>query len=457
MTVAENIARDIVTTIAEARSSDWSDEQIRHYVRKLTDAAEAGTLTEADLDRAASINVYDPGDGPPESIGADWIHSLIVYEREPGFFGRTIVHDEGLVLFSRAVPDVGAFLRRHITDWLFTMSMLMKASVLRLIKDPAERSTYVLDAFARNGAWNDGWVRAATDAGVSTEVISEAILLHLDASPADRDLEHSSTQTYVRECMEYGTTRDGQIERLSTWGVLTPDWFSLAMDICFEKSPATALRYRAELAVAFKAKGLTDEDLADRCEKAAQSLGDLTFLGFAAMRLLSLNTRIKLAAFAQEPKYGTDHRPALLVNIASELEREDPGIGAAWLDQMIALHKPDAVAFLHTAKNQLGDTLPDWILRRAEHLLAEQRCVLGTVREESYLNRKTQRRMMQDVVDVPGGKVVHDSYYSSNDRYYPHAGDRVIIQMANITQIAVYAGQSVWRGKFIPVDPRKRD
>ncbi len=396
---------------------DMSYDQIQAQHAALTAAAAAGTLTRAGLSAAIRLVVFDPSDGPAESIGTDWIrHNISIY--------------------AKVVDDPGAFLQEHLDVPEFSRAAISRPEMLVLL--PTEqRISLVHEAYVKNGAWS-GWEKIAIVGGIDRSMIAQMISDRLEQSTADADLRYN-TETPVHAFLRYGAGDESSpngCNSFAPWPMFNTKQFAAVIRLCATKSPRSVLAERTKLSWRLDSKTL--EEI---CVDAASRLTSTSGLTLAHLKQLPLASRVALC-MRLETESNTGGTAAELIFDTMTLHADMAGA-------MPVLDKIGIVMlYRHASK---FPNLPSEVKRYLTDRLAREGYLVGALTRGTFTPRgKTQpttqlQLVFEDSVYVP--------HRWPSGKYYPEAGHQVIVKMGQGTFLTRRDGKAVYATNFTPVDP----
>lgn len=405
-------------------------------LENLTLAAQAGTLTEAELSRHMSLT-YDDGDYIDRSFGAQWI----------------IKHP---ALFAKVVKSPLAFLRQHLKVAYAGELFILYPEILKLVAQ-TERVAYLRDTLLACGARNNGWVKVAQSVGVTTSELSQIILAKLRATPADRDLKYSNICTYVHSFMEYGAGRQWRLPSADhtpedwqkcfergdgEWYVMDVESFAEAAKICADKSPANFMQYRRRLEAR-----LRPELMQSLLTIVLREVNNFERYDPADLKDLSLFLRLevgrRLQMLSEHATYAQVRLAQFLVGLIVEMP--DDAAARAYFEEIKPLLKKLNAALLYRTTHSIRQqpSSKKWLESELRRLVIQAGYYFGTIEEYRRTDPRTKYVTLEKQVRYAGAVYVQSR---GSHRYFPRTGDQVMfnprhgheLRASNPRVVAVY-------------------
>jgi hypothetical protein len=325
-----------------------------------------------------------------------------------------------------------------------------------------EASTYVVDAYVRNGARNNSWIRAALTAGISPRLLYVALARRLAQTPAEDPKRNYASPFY--DFMAYGDSGSrGRAEHSywakniddpsswelpadSPWGICSYNEFYSLVAECADKAPQRVFEHWRKLSAK-----LQIDDVRMVLKRAIDHLQGIPG---AVDGLLVLDREVREDLLRKiVPTDGGVAYTKLMVHTL--LSASNPP--KLWEEIMYNLVAVNALTMYLAAQPILAEkkTNPaaDWLDLLIQTRLQTAGYVIGKVQEGTYTDRRRQETRRQLFVEThDGSRYIPDRDYT-NRRYYPSVGDEVIF---NPKQVIRRLTPKVFTVGFIPVDASKR-
>lgn len=387
-----------------------SYEEMHQHRERLTLAATEGTLTETMLHEAVQLVVEGPrSDGPPESIGCQWICTHIAE-------------------FKQVVKDPVAFMWQHLGNSYFAPLVVLHAELLQLLPEVG-RASYVREAIMRHGAWNMGWIKASLEAGVPQGELAEIVLDRLMATTVKEGCVN-----FLSDFLRYGC---GHVERMNSlgsegdrrrwlleestpWSVLDTGQFADAIHICVAKAPAEVLAQYDRIQLR-----LDDETLQRVMTMAAYKIDHVCCP--AVLRTLPIDDRL---ALVRRIKTVDVHAQVVTAQFLVEVILIR---GITLYEEVLPVFQQmNAAAVYRNIYSMLVDAEKKGgqqkiIADDLERLLADwcraEGYYFGVIEESTYTNPRTKQSQQQKGVQNGGITYVQDRM---QHRYFPKVGEAVL-------------------------------
>lgn len=382
----------------------------------LTDLYATDTLTETQIARAVTF-VYDNGDNYSASPGNDWIWEN--YESLP-----------------RVIPNVEAFFRRHMK---YLARIAISRKELLMLISAEHRARFLDDALKACVPFNYNWVRAAFACNVERKEVAALLRAQIEKAP-----KHYSPNFVQYGAGDLPPERYEQILEANTpWAMFDDMELLEVLRLCMNDPDSAKYFFSQRKALTLR---YSEEDANQLCKEAADHVNSVIQLELRDLRLLPLDTRLRLARQITLETFRSDETTAMFIcDVVMDFTDREQKPNPANYNEL--LDKIDWAPTLYRAAHSLDREVPEWLEKVLLDRLTRNGFIIGTVEFGQHTPKGATRPVGQWQLRHGTNLYVQHRYQNN---FFPSKGARVIVQPKSARFLTKRADSQIFAVAFIP-------